>query len=175
YHGVVCLTDLQDVFTPAKAELEKCRKLSFILCHILEVNHNTKFCHLSLRKSRLYNLSESSLKGIEPELTAADLEQGKKVKGFIKSVSDDRIIINIGHMLDGKVSLHKCTSYGCSLCKYSQNILQKYSIGDVLEVAVESVTATKGLYSLSLPELASLGVNQQSRLNITKDIDWNEL
>ncbi|GBN23901.1 hypothetical protein AVEN_248796-1 [Araneus ventricosus] len=142
--------------------------------YLVQLLHPNSF-YKDILHQKLYNLSESSLKGIEPELTAADLEQGKKVKGFIKSVSDDRIIINIGHMLDGKVSLHKCTSYGCSLCKYSQNILQKYSIGDVLEVAVESVTATKGLYSLSLPELASLGVNQQSRLNITKDIDWNEL
>ncbi|GIY71637.1 protein RRP5 [Caerostris darwini] len=175
YHGTVSLVDLQDVYVPAKAELQKQHKLRFILCHLLEVNSVTKFCQLSLRKSRLYNLQGNCLKGIEPELTIEDIQQGKKLKGYIKVANSNYFIVNFGRMLDGKVPLHQCSTYGCSLCKHCQNAVKKYSIGDVLEVVIESVKASKGLYPLSLPELVGLGANEHSRLNLTEDINWSEM
>ncbi|GFY78145.1 protein RRP5 homolog [Trichonephila inaurata madagascariensis] len=149
YHGVVCQTDLYDVFTPI-TNLEKYRKQQFILCHVLEVNHTTKFCQLSLRKTRLYNHPKDSLKDYQPELTVEDLEQGKVVKGFIKLVGCNQFIVNIGRMLDGVVSLHKCSVNDCSSCQTSEDILQKFSIGDILDVVIEGITAIENLYPVSL-------------------------
>ncbi|GFX86643.1 protein RRP5 homolog [Trichonephila clavipes] len=149
YHGVVCLTDFHDVFSPI-TNLKKYRKQQFILCHVLEVNHITKFCQLSLRKTRLYNQPKDSIKDYQPELTVKDLEQGKVVKGFIKIVRCNQLIVNIGRMLDGVVSLHKCSVFDCSSCQISEDILQKFSIGDILDVVIEDVTAKENLYSVSL-------------------------
>ncbi|GFS54484.1 protein RRP5 homolog [Nephila pilipes] len=175
YTGVVHLTDMQDVFSPINTVLSKYYALRFIRCHVLEVNHATKFCLLSIRNSRLFNYDKNSLKDFQPELTIKDLKKGKKVKGYIIIIEDDHLIVNIGRNLNGKVSFHNCSTYDCPLCEFCQNTLQKYSVGDVLDVVIQRVAAKKNLHFLSLPELTDLEANQHRRLNITEDINWNEL
>ncbi|GFR02256.1 protein RRP5 homolog [Trichonephila clavata] len=169
YHGVVCLTDLQDVFSPF-TNAAKYRKQQFILCHVLEVNHATKFCQLSLRKTRLYNHPKDSLKDYQPELTVKDLKKGKVVKGFIKIVGDNQLIVSIGRMLEGVASLHKCSVNDCSSCQTSQDILQKFSVGDVLDVVIEGVTAKENLYPVSLHHLSNSSPNQLRKNSDSLDV-----
>lgn len=52
YHGSVAVTDLTDVYVQVPLLFQKLCKSKFLKCHVLEVNHQTKYCQLSLRKSR---------------------------------------------------------------------------------------------------------------------------
>ncbi|XP_035222026.1 protein RRP5 homolog isoform X1 [Stegodyphus dumicola] len=72
YHGVVELKELQDSDAPIEPLLTKYQKLRFILCHVLEVNHDTKYCILSLRRSRLYKSKA------EPKMMTGNTKQEKE-------------------------------------------------------------------------------------------------
>lgn len=59
------------------------------------------------------------------------------MKGFVKSVSDSVITVNLGRNLEGKIQIHACSSADCRLCEVSKSIIHKYPIGSIVEVVVK--------------------------------------
>ncbi|XP_054708321.1 uncharacterized protein LOC129218136 isoform X2 [Uloborus diversus] len=166
YYGSIDLTDTQDVYTPLDFFFAKLKKLKYVLCHVLDVNHDTKFCSLSLRKSRLYKQHPINADTFCPEITIDNIGIGSSAKGFVKSVSNSNLLINFGRMLDGKIELHKCT-HECSECKYSKNLIKKYPVGSIIDVIIGELDTDNEFYSLS-------EIKPTSLKNKSVNLPWDE-
>ncbi|XP_071043949.1 protein RRP5 homolog [Parasteatoda tepidariorum] len=174
YTGFVHLTDVQDVYTALKPVIEKLLRFKFILCHVLEVNHDKKVCYLSLRKSRLYCEKLKSVKDFSPEMCPKTVEKGKTVKGYIKSVFNSRIVVNIGRNVFGNVELHKCSKYGCVNHHKVNEARKTFAIGNVVEVVINDTIPQNGCIPLSLPNVSDT-CSEDAALTLKDDINWNEL
>lgn len=74
------------------------------------------------------------------------------MKGYVKSISDSAIVVLFGRQLEGKVEVHSCSLTDCAACSTAQCILNKYSPGSVVEVAIDSISLDKKTYNLILSD-----------------------
>ncbi|KAG8182816.1 hypothetical protein JTE90_003489 [Oedothorax gibbosus] len=154
-HGVASLCDLRDEVAPLQGTLERCRRLLYVHCHLVEVKGD--FCTLSLKKSRLYGVTPKT--PLYPELTLSTLTRYTITTGYVASRHPRHLLVNFGRGLDGCVRLHSCDTRGCAACKETRALLDRHPPGEPVEVKVEDVKATKGLYPLSMPEIDGLGLS----------------
>nr|XP_014354054.1 PREDICTED: protein RRP5 homolog [Latimeria chalumnae] len=141
-NGLVGLFDLADCYE--ESSLAGFKEGRTVRCCVISSKDDK--IHLSLRKSRTHPEVKSQVTDADLEFVEA-LEKGQKVRGFVKSVREAGVFIDLSAFVTGRVQFQHLTNYFVS----DHTVYEKHlPAGKLVTAAVLSVSKKQKKVELSL-------------------------
>lgn len=104
------------------------KKGSTVTCIITEFDSESKRIELSMRKSRLHGEDDASVEIRDTIYDDIDeLSEGERLRGFVKSISDAGVFVEIGKDLTARVQIKELFD------EYVKDWKPKFSVGQLVE------------------------------------------
>lgn len=144
--GKMRWTELSDDYDTVKAlDLSKGSKVK---CIIVDYDKDEKRIDLSIRRSRLEDVSEEETR--DPVIESIkSLKKDQPVRGFVRGISDNGLFVDIGKNLTARVQIKELFD------EYVKDWKPKFTLGQVVEGKIVSTTPAKNQIEMTLRKTAS--------------------
>ncbi|KAK4046291.1 rRNA biogenesis protein rrp5 [Microbotryomycetes sp. JL201] len=137
--GRVSMTELEDDFDSVR--LSDFKSGRNVRCFVIAVDASNKRLELSMRRSRVEESGEAADPAID---TVAQLNEGEKIRGFVKNIAKQGVFVQLGHDVTARVQIKELFD------EFVKDWESQFTIGQLVCGRIISVDKVRNQVEMSL-------------------------